>query len=160
MQKSNFFKIVACSLLFLNTVFCSVLKGQDLGTMHKAVDTWARLQLSLATSKTQKREFSSATVVYDKATKRYYYGANKGIALSRAVTHPTLLSRYPATALCKNVIGNCSENHAVNQALQDGASWNNLQMYTVYVLFTEPTIAFQATCENCVFTFRGIEILR
>lgn len=159
-MKSNFFKIGTYSILFFSIIFCSSLKGQDLITMQNAVDEWAKMQLTLGGTNNQKKKLVSASIIYDKVTKKYYYGMNEGIFLKKAVIHPTLVAKFPKVTLNTYPLGNCSECDGTNQALHDGSNWNNLQMYTVSVYFKTSTTALQENCANCRYTFKDIEILK
>jgi hypothetical protein len=57
-------------------------------------------------------------------------------------------------------LGNCAECDAVNQALNDGSNWFDLQMYTVGVEFKTGNTFTKPLCSNCEITFVGIEIVQ
>ena len=134
--------------------------GKTLSEMRSSVDEWVRLQRQLATSNNQLREFNTATILYNKSTGKYYYGANKGIAVSGAEIHPTLASKLPETSTNAYKLGNCAECDAVNQALHDGANWGDLQMHTVGVQWNTGATFPKPLCSNCEITFTGIEIIQ
>lgn len=134
--------------------------GRTLTQMRNSVDEWIALQRQLATSNNQLREFNTATILYNKATGKYYYGANRGITVSGAEIHPTLTSHLPETSTNAYKIGNCAECDAVNQALHDGANWDDLQMHTVGVQWNTGGTFPKPLCSNCEVTFTGIEILQ
>jgi hypothetical protein len=137
------------------------LQGSDetFSEMQKSVDEWVRLQRQLATSNNQLREFNTATILYDKLTGKYYYGANRGIFVSGTEIHPTLTNKLPKTSTNAYKLGNCAECDAVNQALRDGANWGDLQMHTVGVEWNTGKIFPKPLCSNCEITFIGIEIV-
>lgn len=134
--------------------------GRTLSEMRNSVDEWVRLQRQLTTSNNQLREFNTATILYNKATGKYYYGANKGIAVSGSEIHPTLAAKLPETSTNSYKLGNCAECDAVNQALHDGANWSDLQMHTVGVQWNTGATFPKPLCSNCEITFEGIEILQ
>jgi cytidine deaminase len=134
--------------------------GRTVSEMNLYVSEWVQLQRQLANSNNQLRQFNTATIVYDKATGKYYYGANRGISISGVDIHPTLASKLPASSTNNYALGNCAECDAVNQALKDGSQWNTLQMYTVGVNYNSGTIFPKPLCSNCEITFVGIEILQ
>ncbi len=134
--------------------------GRTLNQMRGSLEEWVALQRQLATSNSQLREFNTATILFDKNTGKYYYGANKGIALSGSEIHPTLAKKLPETTTNAYKLGNCAECHAVNQALHDGSKWGDLQMHTLGVDWKTGATFPKAMCSNCEITFKGIEILK
>ena len=127
--------------------------------MRNSIDEWVALQRQLANSNNQLREFNTATILYNKSTGKYYYGANKGIAVSGAEIYPTLANKLPQTSTNAYKLGNCAECDAVNQALHDGANWGDLQMHTVGVQWNTGATFPKPLCSNCEVTFTGIEII-
>lgn len=123
--------------------------------LNSAVTEWVGLQRSLAKSKRQLNRFNTASVVYDATSDSYFYGMNKGIALSGLDIHPTLLKNLPEESLNNFKLGNCAECDAVNQALHNGASWDDLTLHTVGVGPDGATF-LKPQCENCQYTFDGL----
>ncbi|QYS89468.1 hypothetical protein [Flavobacterium davisii] len=135
--------------------------GRTLSEMRNSVDEWVRLQRHLTTSNNQLREFNTATILYNKATGKYYYGANRGIFVSGAEIHSTLAGKLPETSTNNAYkLGNCAECDAVNQALHDGANWGDLQMHTIGVQWNTGATFPKPLCSNCEVTFVGIEIIQ
>jgi hypothetical protein len=134
--------------------------GRTLSQMRNSIDEWVALQRQLATSNNQLREFNTVTILYNKLTGKYYYGANKGVAISGAEIHPTLASKLPKTSTNSYKLGSCAECDAVNKALNDGANWGDLQMHTVGVRWDTGATFPKILCSNCEITFKGIEILQ
>lgn len=133
--------------------------GKSLTEMRSSVDEWIGLQRSLANSNNQLRQFNTATVVHNKSTGKFYYGANKGIAKSGSDIHETLARNLPETSTNSYKLGNCSECDAVNQALHDGGNWGDLQMHTVGIQWNSGNTFSKPLCSNCDITFKGIEII-
>ena len=119
--------------------------------LSNALSEWARMQKSLAPSKTQAAKFNTATVIYDIETGQYYYGMNRGVQISGDKLNQTLLKILPEKSLNNYRLGNCAEVDAVNQALNNGANINNLYMYTIDV----NSGTAKAMCGNCSYTFAG-----
>ena len=119
--------------------------------MHDAVTEWARMEESLANSKTQLSRFNTASVVYDSATGNYYYGMNRGVRLSGDDLNSSLNSWLPEKSLNDYKLGNCAEVDAINQALNSGTNVNGLYMYTINTKTNLP----KTMCENCSYTFWG-----
>ena len=130
--------------------------------LHTNVIKWAdntskRLE---AISKRQRDRFNTATVVYDESTGKYYNGRNHGIEIDHEKKNPTLFGDkthpglLPKESLNNFTIGNCAEIHAVNKALNDGASLENLKMYTIHTTKSSFGKAKKA-CENCTYALKG-----
>lgn len=129
--------------------------------LHSQVSAWAastakRLE---GISKRQRDKFNTATVVYDERTGKYYNGRNHGIEIEHEKknailfgdnTHPGLL---PKESLNHLPVGNCAEIHAVNKALNDGASLDNLKMFTIHTTKANFGKAKPA-CRNCTYTLK------
>lgn len=136
--------------------------GGSAKQLHSHVKTWAestakRLE---GISKRQRDKFNTATVVYDESTGKYYNGRNHGIEIDHEKknpilfgdnTHPGLL---PKSSLNHLPVGNCAEIHAVNKALNDGASLSNLKIYTIHATKGSFGKAKHA-CRNCTYTLKG-----
>ncbi|WP_109833252.1 hypothetical protein [Reichenbachiella versicolor] len=134
--------------------------GKNLIELKGSINEWVGLQRSLATSNNQLRKFNTATVVYNKKTGKYYYGANQGIAKSGDGIHEYLAKKLPKESTNNYKLGNCSECDGVNKALNDGSNWSDLQMHTVGVQWDTGSTFAKPMCSNCEITFEGIEILR
>lgn len=111
-------------------------------------------------SKRQRDKFNTATVVYDESTGKYYNGRNHGIEIDHDKkntllfgdkSHPGLL---PKESLNNLTVGNCAEIHAVNKALNDGASLSDLTMYTIHTTKNSFGKAKEA-CKNCTYALKG-----
>jgi len=120
------------------------------------VNEWAKTTMNSLETATQKAKFNTATVVYDKTLKKYFFGRNKGIQIKGDEIHPQLKKMLPEESLNNYKLGNCAECDAVNQALHAGSKVDDLKMYTVGVRKDGTTFA-KPQCENCQQTFQGIE---
>ncbi|MBR0529341.1 MAG: hypothetical protein IJJ76_06180 [Ruminococcus sp.] len=126
---------------------------------REALEKWINEQKSKLTGK-EKKSFNTASVAYDEATGKRYFGRNGGYkadgyeknrVLFGDDTQPGLL---PKESLNKYPVGNCSEVDAVNRALNDGADISNLHLTTVHA--TKGRLGeYKPSCENCTYTFKG-----
>ena len=111
-------------------------------------------------SKRQRDKFNTATVVYDDSTGKYYNGRNHGIEIDHDKKNPILFGDkshpglLPKESLNHLTVGNCAEIHAVNKALNDGASLSDLRMYTIHTAKSSFGKAKEA-CENCTHALKG-----
>ena len=129
--------------------------------MHSRVYTWAeRKAASLEeTSKRQRDKFTTASVVYDESTGKYYYGMNRGIKIDDAPKNPILFGNdtqkgiLPDKSLNNYSVGNCAEVHAINKALNDGAKLSNLHITTIHTTKNRMGDGKRA-CENCTYSFK------
>lgn len=122
--------------------------------------SWAQEKRDSLTGKARKN-FNTACIVYDEATGKCYYGINGGYKEDGYIRNPILFGDsnhpgiLPRTSLNKFPIGNCAEVDAVNRALNDGASLENLHLTTIHTTnsrFGE----YKPACENCTHTFRDV----
>lgn len=63
-----------------------------------------------------------------------------------------LVKQMPQKSMTRWPIANCAEFNAVNNALNSGASMNNLIVTTVRV----KTLAMERMCDNCIISLKGI----
>ena len=96
------------------------------------------------------------SVVYDSANDAYYYGySGWNYNHPEYSIHPELQGRTPSVSLESGWdTYNCAEMCAVNNALNNGADYGNLQMYTM----NRTTQESARMCDNCYSTFAGSEI--
>ena len=128
-------------------------------SMHSHVTSWALKKKDTLTGK-QKRGFNTACVAVDTKTGAVYYGRNNGIASEGQAKNPLLFGGgseagiLPNPSLNNYSVGNCAEAHAINTALNAGASIENLQLMTIHV--TKSKFGKQkCACENCTEAFKG-----
>ena len=137
-------------------------KGPYSKAMHSRVSNWATRKAAELekTSKRQRDKFTTATVVYDESTGKYYYGMNKGIKKEGTKKNPDLFGDsthkglLPSKSLNQYELGNCSEVDAVNKALNSGAKLKNLHITTIHTTKNNMGNA-KVACENCTYTFKG-----
>lgn len=93
--------------------------------------------------------------VIDKTTGKVYQ-ADSGYPLPKVEEiHPALRERMPNPSLEKDhVPENCAEFKAVNNALKDGATFDNLELYTIN---RHKVPAHR--CANCVVTTEGTTVI-
>ena len=65
-----------------------------------------------------------------------------------------IMCPFRKKSLGELAVGNCAEIHAVNKALNDGASLSNLRMYTIHTTKSSFGKAKEA-CENCTHALKG-----
>jgi hypothetical protein len=95
------------------------------------------------------------TTVVDQKTGKVYTGFNTGIESFEDV-HPLLKNKLPEVSLEDWKTFNCSECHAFDQALRDGAKWEDLLDYhTVQYNSQLKKYVDVERCNNCKFTFDG-----
>ena len=130
--------------------------------MHSRLTSWAQRKANELerVSNRQRDKFTTATVVYDESTGKYYYGMNRGIKLGNESKNPILFGDsthkgiLPQKSLNNYEVGNCAEVHAINRALNAGASLKNLHITTVHT--TQSSMGKAKTaCENCSHAFKG-----
>lgn len=130
--------------------------------MYDNLKAWAENEATRlsANSKKQRKRFNTASIVYDKTTKKYYYGRNKGININQTPKQTTLFGDgsnpgiLPETSLNNYEVGNCAEVDAINNALNDGAKLGDLYISTIHT--TESEFGnLKKACENCTYTFKG-----
>ena len=132
---------------------------RDARVMHSRVKEWAGKEVEKlqAKSSNKRRNFSTASIVYDNESGRYFYGRNKGIEINGDAKNPKLFGEngiLPKHSLNRLAVGNCAEVDAINQALNAGAKLENLYISTIHATrenFGEP----KSACENCTFAFMG-----
>lgn len=130
--------------------------------LHSQVTSWAEdtARKLKNVSKRQREKFNTATVVYDETTGKYYNGRNRGIQIDQDIKNPILFGDsthkglLPEISLNNYSLGNCTEMHAVNKALNDGAHLGNLSMYTIHTTKSRFGKSKPA-CENCTHTLKG-----
>lgn len=92
------------------------------------------------------------SAITDTKTNKTYFGQNRGIT-SLDDVHPELKKHLPEETLEKWSEYNCAECDAMNQALHDGASWDDLMdMHTMKKDLDGNYIDFER-CDNCKVTF-------
>ena len=100
------------------------------------------------------RTAAASSVVVDARTGKVYHGVSRSGRSVPDKIHPTLRSRMPNPSLEAWEPANCAEFNALNRALLDGASLNDLFIYTV-----RPGGRFGPTplarCANCRITTAG-----
>ena len=152
--------------LFENTkgaINSNSTKKNNTPSSHKLssdVKIWAKNTIRAFKSKRQRDKFNTASVVYDTATGKEYYGRNHGIVLDKSPRNKTLFGDnkksglLPTQSLNHYDVGNCAEVDAINKALNDGAKLKNLVMKTIHT--TERNFGDnKKACENCTFAFKG-----
>ncbi|MDE6425839.1 MAG: hypothetical protein K2K89_06850 [Ruminococcus sp.] len=116
----------------------------------------------------KRKDFNTATIVYDEVTNKYYYGENGGVEINlkeypndkRYEKNPILFGNngiLPKTSLVNGyTIGGCAEVDAINQALNDGSNLKNLHMVTIFTLkkYIKRGNPKKA-CKNCTYAFEG-----
>ncbi len=150
--------------LYAGTIGSRPCKGSERDLQVKVTD-WAQVEADKLEkiSRKKRRDFNTATVVYDESTGNYYYGRNGGIDIYKEphnpvlygdATHPRLL---PKTSPYYYGVDNCAEIHAVNRALNSGAKLKNLRLYTIHAI-SASKFSFgdkKMSCQNCAFTLKG-----
>ncbi|WP_022769237.1 MULTISPECIES: YwqJ-related putative deaminase [unclassified Butyrivibrio] len=137
-------------------------RGPFARVMHSRVSSWANKKASFldGVSKRQRDKFTTATVVYDESTGKYYYGMNRGIQIDNDKKNPILFGDgnrkgiLPEKSLNQYSVGNCAEVHAVNKALNAGANLKDLHITTIHTTKSSMGDPKRA-CENCTYTFKG-----
>lgn len=127
--------------------------------MQNTVKSWAQNEADklAATSNKKRRDFNTASIVYDESSGQYFYGRNNGIKLTATPKNPELFGKngvLPKESLNSYSLGNCAEVDAINNALNAGAKLENLTLLTIHASkkgFGKPKPA----CENCTFSFKG-----
>ncbi len=135
------------------------MSASSAAAMHQKAVSWAlRMQSELPAK--QRKRFNTACVVVDMETGKTYYGRNRGIKEEGEPRNPILFGDekqsglLPASTLNEYEVENCAEVHAVNRALNAGATIENLQMVTIHV--TKNRMGeLKAACENCTYAFMG-----
>jgi RHS repeat-associated protein len=90
-----------------------------------------------------------ASAVVDTSSGKVYLGRSGALP---GDIHPDLRARMPASSLEEWPVNNCAEFDALNKALHDGASLDNLEMATVRVASGKA----EPRCKNCKVTTQGI----
>lgn len=93
------------------------------------------------------------TVVVDSKTGKVYKGTNKGVKNLDDVDD-ALKKKLPNPSKEKWSSHNCAEVDAYNQALKDGAKWEDLQHHTLG-RGENGSFGSKAPCRNCAETFLG-----
>jgi hypothetical protein len=148
----------------------SVMVWRTAAEMRDDVITWARNYRETITSITQRKNFSKACVAsYRKSdgTIETVFGRNGGIletqksyptisAEKKLGLHPDLAKRLPENTQWPNP-ANCAECDAVNQALYNGAKWEEIQIHTIDV---RPDGAMKDVirCEECQDIFKKMYV--
>lgn len=136
--------------------------GPHAKAMYSHLKNWATTKATELEkqSKRQRDKFTTATVVYDESTGKYYYGINKGIKKSGEPKNPILFGDdshkgiLPAKSMNQYEVGNCAEVHAINHALNNGAKLKNLHISTIHTTVGSMGKSKEA-CENCTYAFKG-----
>jgi RHS repeat-associated protein len=125
--------------------------------LKSAVNQWARSHKLLKTLP-KSSKFNTATIAYDKVSRKAFFGRNGGIKISNSDIHPVLKEKLPNESLELWKVDNCAECDAINQALHNGAKWENLKMHTIGVKKDGGTFV-KPKCKNCQKTFDDIELI-
>ena len=129
--------------------------NQSSGVLRSASDALrTHANKLLATTSKNKMPYIISAVV-DKKTAKVYIGQNKTIK-SLDEVHPELKKRLPEVSKTKwDNTANCAECDAFNQALNDGAKWEDLgDMHTMrYKKKANDYVDFER-CKNCQETFK------
>ena len=147
--------------LFSGTIGAKIYSGMrkqlQIQVIQWATYTAEKLE---SKSKRQRKQFNTATVVYDESTGKHYNGRNHGIEINHEAKNFILFGStnsvglLPTQSLNNFAVGNCAEVHAINKALNDGANLKNLSMYTIHT--TKENFGKDKTaCENCTYAFKG-----
>lgn len=127
--------------------------------MHRDITTWAHEQRNTLSGKARE-SFNTACVAYDSATGKSYYGRNGGYRAEGYVKNPILygdathLGLLPKESLNKYPIGNCAEVIAINNALNAGATLDNIHITTIHTT-KKKFGTYKESCENCSYAFKG-----
>lgn len=127
--------------------------------MQGKVKGWAEKEISRleGISKNQRRDFNTASVVYDAESGKYYYGRNNGIEIKNDLKNEKLFGEngvLPKQSMNRYSIGNCAEVDAINQALNAGAKLENLSLSTIHT-YKGHVGELKEACENCTFAFKN-----
>jgi len=129
--------------------------NQSSGVLRSASDALrTHANKLLATTSKRKMPYMISAVV-DKKTAKVYIGQNKTIK-SLDEVHPELKKRLPEVSKEEwDNTANCAECDAFNQALNDGAKWEDLgDMHTLRYNRTANDYEDYKRCANCLETFK------
>ncbi|WP_159090720.1 fibronectin type III domain-containing protein [Aquimarina aquimarini] len=138
--------------------------------MRDDVSNWAKLYQSKLPTPTQLDKFNKATVAsYKKVDNSIetVFGRNGGILNTQSSfptisaekglgIHPTLQNKLPSNTKWPNV-ANCAECDAVNQALHNGAKWDDIQIHTVDIR-PNGKITDVIRCHECQDIFKKMYV--
>lgn len=138
--------------------------------MRADVITWAKSYREGIKSTTQIPKFNKACAAsYKKAdgTIETVFGRNGGVLRSdkgyptisaekELGLHEELAKRLPEKTNWPN-IANCAECDAVNQALHNGAKWEDIQIHTIDIKL-DGTMIDRIRCDECQDIFKGMHV--
>ena len=123
--------------------------------INKKIKSWAKSIIKTMSPK-EKHLFNTASIAFDKKTKKCYYGRNGGYKAIGYIKNPQLFGPkglLPRSSYNKFPLGNCAEVDAINQALNDGAKLEDLLITTIHT--TKNKFGqYKVACENCKHTFK------
>lgn len=138
--------------------------------MRTSVINWAENYSKSIISQRQINRFNKATVAsYKKAdgTIEIVHGRNGGVlntetsyptisAQKELGLHPDLADKLPETTKWPNT-ANCAECDAVNQALHNGAKWDDIQIHTIKRTESGDWVDV-IRCDECQDIFKGMHV--
>lgn len=133
------------------------------------VTIWAKQYREKLPSNFQLTDFNKATIAsYKKLeTIETVFGRNGGVLNTQKKfptisaekglgLHPELAKRLPENTQWPN-IANCAECDAVNQALHNGAKWEDIQIYTIDIR-QNGAITDKVRCSECQEIFKNMYV--
>lgn len=92
----------------------------------------------------------------DKTKQGYFKYSNKISAQKKLSLHKDLSDRLPETTKWPQQ-ANCAECDAVNQALHNGAKWEDIQIHTIHIR-SNGTLSDVIQCNECQDIFKGMHV--
>ena len=134
-------------------------KKASFSQMHARIESWAKRMQDKLVGR-ERRRFNTACIAVDTSTGKAFFGRNHGIESDGSNKNSLLFGDstsdgiLPKKSLNGYPVGNCAEVHAVNTALNAGASLSSLQLMTIHV--TKKSFGkLKPACENCTVSFKG-----
>ncbi len=138
--------------------------------MRDDVMSWAKAYREKLPSNSQLTDFNKACAAsYKKSdgTIETMFGRNGGVLNTQKSyptmsaekglgLHPELQKRLPANTQWPNV-ANCAECDAVNQALHNGAKWEDIQIHTIDIR-PNGTMTDRVRCSECQDIFNNMYV--
>jgi hypothetical protein len=138
--------------------------------MRDDVMAWAKVYIQKLPSTRQLEKFNKASAAsYKKAdgSIETMFGRNGGVLNIQAsyptisaekglFLHPELAKRLPENSMWPNT-ANCAECDAVNQALHNGAKWEDIQIHTIDIR-ANGTMTDVIQCSDCQNIFKGMYV--
>jgi len=147
----------ASSHQFSGTKGEKIAQGKNPENQKKQVVAWAEDVISHINAKDGDRDsFNTACVAFDESTGALYFGRNGGVDRFGPNLHPSIQNILPTHNLEKwPSTWNCAETDAINNALHNGASLENLHIYTIS---TRPRNfgRDKISCKNCTYMYKGL----